>query len=42
MPVDQMFFIAACPFWSLTIIAMNVAVLYWLCACGSCENITAA
>ena len=39
--IDQMFFIPAYPFWSLTIIAMDVVALYGLCAYGSRENITA-
>jgi hypothetical protein len=38
---DQMFFTPACPFWSLTIIAMDVVALYGLCACGSGENMAA-
>ena len=33
--IDQMFFIPAYPFWSLTIIAMDVVALYGLCAYGS-------
>ncbi len=40
--VEQMFFIPAYPFWSLTIIAMDVVALYGLCAYGSRENIEAA
>ena len=40
--IDQMFFIPAYPFWSLTIIAMDVAALYGLCAYGSRENVEAA
>jgi hypothetical protein len=39
--IDQMFFIPAYPFWSLTIIAMDVVALYGLCAYGSREDITA-
>jgi hypothetical protein len=39
--IDQMFFIPAYPFWSLTIIAMDVVALYGLCAYGSRESITA-
>ena len=39
--IDQMFFIPAYPFWSLTVIAMDVVALYGLCAYGSRENITA-
>jgi len=30
------------PFWSLTIIAMDVIALYGLCAYGSRENVQAA
>jgi hypothetical protein len=40
--IDQMLFIPAYPFWSLTIIAMDVVALYGLCAYGSRENIEAA
>ena len=40
--IDQMFFIPAYPFWSLTIIAMDVVALYGLCAYGSRRNIEAA
>ncbi len=40
--IDQMFFIPAYPFWSLTIIAMDVVALYGLCAYGSRENIESA
>jgi hypothetical protein len=40
--IDQMFFIPAYPFWSLTIIAMDVVALYGLCAYGSRENVEAA
>jgi hypothetical protein len=39
--IDQMLFIPAYPFWSLTIIALDVVALYGLCAYGSRENITA-
>ena len=39
--IDQMFFIPAYPFWSLTIIAMDVAALWGLCAYGSRENLAA-
>jgi hypothetical protein len=39
--IDQMFFIPAYPFWSLTIIAMDVVALWGLLAYGSRENITA-
>ncbi len=40
--VGQMFFIPAYPFWSLTIIALDVVALWGLCAYGSRENIEAA
>jgi hypothetical protein len=40
--IAQMFFIPAYPFWSLTIIAMDVVVLYGLCAYGSRANVEAA
>jgi hypothetical protein len=40
--IDQMFFIPAYPFWSLTIIAMDVVALYGLCAYGSRTNLEAA
>jgi hypothetical protein len=36
--IDQMFFIPGYPFWSLTIIAVDVVALYGLCAYGSREN----
>jgi hypothetical protein len=39
--IDQMFFIPAYPFWSLTIIAMDVVALYGLCAYGSRANVEA-
>jgi hypothetical protein len=39
--IDQMFFLPAYPFWSLTIIAMDVVALYGLCAYGSRQNLTA-
>jgi hypothetical protein len=39
--IDQMFFIPAYPFWSLTIIAMDVVALYGLCAFGSRQNLAA-
>ena len=39
--IDQMFFVPAYPFWSLTIIAMDVVALYGLCAYGSRANLTA-
>src|SRR5438552_9731645 len=40
--INQMFFIPAYPFWSLTIIAMDVVALYGLCAYGSRANVEAA
>jgi hypothetical protein len=40
--IDQMFFIAAYPFWSVLIIAMDVIALYGLCAYGSRANLEAA
>ena len=40
--IDQMFFIPAYPFWSLTIIALDVVALWGLCAYGSRENLAAA
>jgi hypothetical protein len=40
--IDQMFFIPAYPFWSLTIIAMDVVALYGLCAYGSRANLQSA
>ena len=39
--INQMFFIPAYPFWSLTIIAMDVVALYGLCAYGSRANVEA-
>ena len=39
--IAQMFFIPAYPFWSLTIIAVDVVALSGLCAYGSRENVTA-
>jgi hypothetical protein len=39
--IGQMFFIPSYPFWSLTIIAVDVVVLYGLCAYGSRENVNA-
>ena len=39
--IDQMFFIPAYPFWSLTIIAMDVVALYGLCAYASRANLEA-
>jgi len=40
--IEQIFVIPAYPFWSLTIIAMDVVALYGLCAYGSRENVEAA
>ena len=40
--IAQMFVIPAYPFWSLTIIAMDVVALYGLCAYGSRANVEAA
>ena len=40
--INQMFLIPAYPFWSLTIIAMDIVALYGLCAYGSRENVEAA
>jgi len=37
--LNQMFFIAAYPVWSLAIIAMDVVALWALCAYGSRENL---
>ena len=39
--IDLMFFIPAYPFWSLTIIAMDIVALWGLCAYGSRENLAA-
>jgi hypothetical protein len=39
--IDQMFFIPAYPFWSLTIIAMDIVALWGLCAYGSRQNLAA-
>jgi hypothetical protein len=39
--IGQMFFIPSYPFWSLTIIAVDVVALYGLCAYGSRENVSA-
>lgn len=39
--LDQMFFIAAYPLWSLAIIAMDVVAMYALCVYGSRENVEA-
>jgi hypothetical protein len=40
--IDQMFFIPAYPFWSLTIIAMDIVALWGLCVYGSRQNLAAA
>jgi hypothetical protein len=40
--IAQMFAIPAYPFWSLTIIAMDVVALWGLCAYGSRANVEAA
>ena len=39
--INQMFFVPAYPFWSLTIIAINVVALWALCVYGSGENLAA-
>jgi hypothetical protein len=39
--IDQMFFIPAYPFWSLTIIALDIVALWGLCAYGSRQNLAA-
>ena len=39
--IDQMFFVSAYPFWSLTIIAVDVVALWGLCAYGSRGNLAA-
>ncbi len=39
--IDQMFFIPAYPFWSLTIIAMDIVALWGLCVYGSRRNMDA-
>ncbi len=39
--IAQMFVIPAYPFWSLTIIAVDVVALWGLCAYGSRENLAA-
>jgi hypothetical protein len=38
--IAQMFFIPSYPFWSLMIIALDVVVIWGLCAYGSRENLT--
>jgi hypothetical protein len=40
--IDQMLSIQAYPFWSLTIIAVDVVALYALCRYGSRENVATA
>ena len=40
--IEQMFSIPSYPFWSLTIIALDVVALYGLCAYGSRDNVEAA
>lgn len=40
--IAQMFVIPAYPFWSLTVIALDVVALYGLCAYGSRANLEAA
>jgi hypothetical protein len=40
--IDMMFFVAAYPFWALTIIAVDVVALYGLCAYGSRSNLDLA
>ena len=40
--IDQMFFLAAYPFWSLIIIAADIVAIWGLCAYGSRENVEAA
>jgi hypothetical protein len=39
--IDHMFFIPAYPFWSLTIIAVDVVALWGLCVYGSRQNLAA-
>ena len=39
--INQLFFIPAYPFWSLTIIAINVVALWALCVYGSRDNLAA-
>jgi len=39
--INQMFFIPAYPFWSLTIIAIDVVALWALCIYGSRDNLAA-
>ena len=40
--IDQMFFIPAYPFWSLTIIAMDIVALWGLVGYGSRSNLQAS
>ena len=40
--ITQMFFMPGYPFWSLTIIAMDVVALWGLCSYGSRANLQAA
>ncbi len=40
--IAQMFFIPAYPFWALTIIAMDIAALWGLCAYASRANLEAS
>jgi hypothetical protein len=40
--IQQMFFIPAYPFWSLTIIAVDIVAIYGLCVYGSRANMEAA
>ena len=40
--IAMMFFIAAYPFWALTIVAVDIIAIYGLCAYGSRANIEAA
>jgi hypothetical protein len=39
--IAQLFFVPSYPFWSLTIIAVDVVALYGLCAYGSRESVNA-
>ena len=40
--INQMFLYPAYPFWSLTIVAMDIVARYVLCAYGSKDNVEAA
>ena len=40
--IEQMFAIPSYPFWSLTIIAIDIVALYGLCTYGSRANVEAA